>query len=98
MSKLINTGTLPLNVADTLGSAVNVLEKVTKVEPPAPVVDEPYCMVGTDDMLPLVVVVLVFRITRLLSEYRLALLRFRLAYTSIALPGVKLLSASAYKT
>ena len=67
MSKLINTGTLPRNVADTLGRPVNVLEKVTKVDPPAAVVDEPYCIVGTDDILPVVVVVLVFRITRLLS-------------------------------
>ena len=63
VSKVINTGTLPLNVADTLGSAVNVLEKVTKVEPPAAVLDEPYCMVGIDDMPPPVMVVLVFKIT-----------------------------------
>ena len=42
----IKTGALPLNMADMLGSAVNMLEKVTSVEPPSSVVDEPYCMVG----------------------------------------------------
>ena len=67
VSSEIKTGTLPVNVAVILGSAVNVLEKVTKVEPPAAVVDEPYCMVGIDCVPLFVVVVLVFRITRLLS-------------------------------
>jgi hypothetical protein len=92
-------GAFPLNIAVMLGSDINVLTKVIKVEPPSAVVDEPYCIVGID-WVPLFVValvVLVFRITRLLSEYRFALLRFRSAYISMALPGVKLLRASAYK-